>query len=83
MSAGRSSPHGSPDEYAPILDAEGVAKLLYLASGREALKMARERRLPCVRVGKRVLFVRDEVIRYLARQSLAALSDEDLRRGQV
>ncbi len=75
------SPDGSPDEYRPILDADGMAKMLYLASGREALKMARERRLPSVRVGRRVLFIRDDVIEFLAEHSRRALTDDDLRRG--
>jgi excisionase family DNA binding protein len=57
--------------------------MLFLASGREALKMARERRLPSVRVGRRVLFLRDEVLRFLAEQSRDAVSDDDLRRGRV
>lgn len=77
------SPHGSPYGDRPILDADMMAELLFLASGREALKMARERRIPSVRVGRRVLFVRDEVIRYLAAQSSLPLSDDDLRRGGV
>jgi len=76
------SPDGLPYEDRPILDADMVARLLFLASGREALKLARERRIPSVKVGKRVLFVRDEVIRYLAEQSQQAVSDEDLERGR-
>ena len=75
-----SFPDGSPYECPPILDAEGVAKMLFLASGREALKLARERRIPSVRVGKRVLFVRDQVIRHLVEQSARALADDDLGR---
>ena len=71
-------PDGSPDKFPPILDADSMAEMLYLASGREALKMAREQRLPSVRVGKRVLFIKAEVIRFLAEQSRSALSDEDL-----
>ena len=74
-----SSPDGSPDKFPPILDADAMAKMLYLASGREALKMARERRLPSIKVGKRILFVRDEVVEFLAEQSRSALSDDDLR----
>ena len=74
---------GSPYEIPPILDADGMAKMLFLASGREALKMAREQRLPSVRVGKRVLFIRDEVIRFLAEQSRPGLTDEDLARGRM
>ena len=66
-----------------VLDADQVAELLHLASGREALKLARSRRIPSVRVGKRVLFVRDEVIRALAEQSRPAISDDDLRRGST
>lgn len=83
MTERKPCPYELPYERRPILDADMVAEMLYLASGREALKMARERRIPSVRVGRRVLFVRDEVIRYLAQQSAAALSDDDLRRGQV
>ena len=83
MTSEKTNTYGSPYERRPILDAEAVADLLYLASGREALKMARERRLPCVRVGRRILFIRDEVIRYLAEQSRDAITDDDLRRGKV
>ena len=67
--------------YPPILNADQVAELLHLASGREALKLAREQRIPSVKVGKRVLFVLEEVIRSLADQSRPAISDDDLRRG--
>lgn len=73
-------PYGLPYGIPPILDSEGVAKMLYLASGREALKMAREQRLPSVRVGKRVLFIRDEVIRFLVEQSRPGITDQDMRR---
>ena len=77
MAAGRRPCH----DYPPLLDADLAAEMLYLASGREALKLAREHRIPSVKVGKRVLFVRDEVIRALIEQSRPAISDEQLRRG--
>ena len=71
----------SRSRFPPILDAELAAEMLYLASGREALKLAREHRIPSVKVGKRVLFVRDEVIRALIEQSRPVITDDDLRRG--
>ena len=69
--------------FPPILTADQAAEMLHLASGREALKLARERRIPSVRIGKRVLFIRDEVIRTLVEQSRPAISDEEMRAGRT
>ena len=71
----------SGHNFPPILDADQAAEMLHLASGREALRMAREHRIPSVKVGRRVLFIRDEIIKALMEQSRPAISDEQLRRG--
>jgi len=62
----------------PVLDADEVAVWLRLASGRQALDMARRRQLPCVRLGKRVLFLRDGILRALQNAEIRAISDEEL-----
>ena len=62
----------------PVLDADGIAALLYLGSGREALKLARQQVIPSVRVGKRILFVVEDVIQTLRKRSKPALLDEEL-----
>lgn len=64
--------------YPPILDADGMAALLYLASGREVLKLARQQVIPSVKLGKRVLFITEDVIEALRGRSRPALADEDL-----
>ena len=62
----------------PILNADQAAELLHLASGREVLKLARQRRLPHTKLGRRVLFVRDQLVEFLACQAEEAVSDAKL-----
>ena len=64
----------------PVLDADQVADLLHLASGREALKLARQQIIPSVKLGKRVLFVTDDIIAALRRRSRPALLAEEIDR---
>jgi excisionase family DNA binding protein len=80
---------GSPKEEAPIRPAawppvllpEECGALLGL-SRREVLDMARDQRLPCVRLGpKTVRFLRDSVIAHLARLERAALTDAEVLAG--
>ncbi len=59
----------------PVMDKDEVAAMLHLASGNEALKLARSGFLPSVKVGKRVLFLRDEVLETLRRRQVAAVLD--------
>ena len=67
--------------FPPVLDADQTARLLHLASGREALKLAREQRIPSVKLAKKVLFVRDQLIETLIQQSRPALTDAELQKG--
>ena len=62
----------------PILTAEQTAQLLHLASGEEALKMARARKIPSVKVGRRRLFILEDLIQSLRKQSDKALTDDQL-----
>ncbi len=62
----------------PILTAEQTAELLHLASGEEALKMARGRKIPSVKVGRRRLFILEDLIQSLRKQSDKALTDDQL-----
>ncbi len=62
----------------PLLDPDGVAQWLGLASGRQALDLARRRLLPFVRLGKRVLFRRDGVLKALEKAENCAISDAEL-----
>lgn len=62
----------------PLLDADGVAAWLGLASGRQALDLARRRLLPFVKLGKRVLFRRDGVLKALEKAENCAISDAEL-----
>lgn len=63
----------------PILDPDEAAEFLHLPSRREVLKLAREQRIPSVRLGhKRVLFLRDSLLEALKRQETPALSDREL-----
>ena len=71
----------SGQHFPASMTAKEAADMLHLASGREALRMAREHKVPSVKVGRRVLFIRDEIIKALIEQSRPAISDEQLRRG--
>lgn len=62
----------------PVLDAAGVAALLRLGSGEEALRLARRRVIPSVRMGKRRLFLRDSILDSLRAREDRALGDEEL-----
>lgn len=64
----------------PVLDADQVAELLHLGSGREAVKLARRRVLPHVRLGpKRILFLLDSVLAALKRREVADFTDGELK----
>ena len=63
----------------PILDADQAARFLRLASGNEALKAAREGRIPSVKFGKRRLFLRDQLLRFLEERSEDALDMDSPR----
>lgn len=64
----------------PVMDANECAKLLRLKSGREALRLARQRKIPSVKVGKHRLFLLDEVIKTLRRRQQNAIEDRELGR---
>jgi len=66
------------DRIPPILDPGQVAAWLQLGSGRQALELARQRRLPFVKIGKRVLFRRDGILKALERAEVRELSDGEL-----
>lgn len=67
-----------PAVWPPILLPEECAALLGLCR-REVLDMARDQRLPCIRLGpKTVRFLRDSVIAYLARLERPALTDPEV-----
>ena len=68
----------------PVLDAAGCARLLGMKSDREVLRLARERKLPSVPFGKRVLFLTDTVIETLRKRQIPAVEDRAfVRRGRV
>jgi len=64
----------------PVLDSQGCATLLGMKSASEVNRLARERKLPSVKFGKRVLFLTDEVIATLRRRQKPAVEDKDLGR---
>ena len=61
------------NEWPIVMDKEQVAAMLRLRSGNEALKQARSGFLPSVRVGRHVLFLRDEVVETLRRRQRPAV----------
>jgi len=68
----------------PVLDSRGCATLLGMRSDAEVKRLARERRLPSVKFGKRVLFLTDEVISVLRKLQKPVVEDADFhRRGRV
>ena len=62
------------------MNADQCARLLFLKSGREALRLARQRKIPSVKVGKHRLFLLDEVIETLRRRQQRAIEDRELGR---
>ena len=62
----------------PLLDADQVAAWLRLASRRQVLELARCRVLPSVKIGRRILFRRDGILRALEKAEIPAISDEEL-----
>ena len=62
----------------PVLDADQVAVWLRLSSGRRVLELARRQVLPSVRIGKRVLFRRDGILKALENAEIPAFSDDEL-----
>ena len=67
--------------YSPVLDADGCARLLGLASGREALRLARRRVLPCVKIGRRRVFLLASLLDTLKARERPAIEDKDLNRS--
>jgi hypothetical protein len=65
-------------DIAPLLDADRLAEWLGLASGRQALDLARRRLLPFVKLGKRILFRRDGVLKALEKAEICAIPDAEL-----
>ncbi|NUN53593.1 MAG: hypothetical protein HUU06_12520, partial [Planctomycetaceae bacterium] len=65
----------------PVLDADGAALLLRLASGREALRLARRRVLPSVKIGRRTLFLLSSLLDTLKSRERPAIEDRDLNRA--
>jgi hypothetical protein len=70
----------APAPWPPVLDADGCARLLGLASGREALRLARRRVLPCVKIGKRRVFLLDSLLATLKARERPAIEDGELNR---
>jgi len=64
----------------PVLDADVVAAWLRLGSDRQAFDLARRGILPTVRIGRRVLFLRDGILRALARHEAREITDEELEK---
>jgi len=62
----------------PFMDADRLAAWLGLASGRQALDLARRRLLPFVKLGKRVLFRRDGILKALEKAENCAIPDAEL-----
>jgi len=52
----------------PLLDADEAARILGAIPPKTVLQLARERRLPSVRIGRHVRFVRAELEATLARR---------------
>jgi excisionase family DNA binding protein len=52
----------------PLLDADEAARILGAIPPKTVLQLARERRLPSVRIGRHVRFVRAELEEALARR---------------
>ena len=68
----------------PVLDAKGCARLLGMRSANEVNRLARERKLPSVKFGKRVLYLTDEVIATLRKLQRPAIDDREFaRRGRL
>ncbi len=57
----------------PVLTAAQAASFLHLASAREVLKLARRGELPSLKLGKRRLFLRDELIEALKKRQTPAV----------
>ena len=62
----------------PVLDADQVAVWLRLSSGRQVLELARRQVLPSVKIGKRVLFRRDGILKSLESAEIPPITDEQL-----
>ena len=62
----------------PILDPDQVAAWLHLSSGRQVLELARRQVLPSVKIGKRILFRRDGILKALESAEIPAIPDDEL-----
>ncbi len=62
----------------PVLDADQVAGWLRLSSGRQVLDLARRQVLPSVKIGKRILFRRDGILKSLENAEIPAITDDEL-----
>lgn len=60
----------------PILGPDEAAVLLRLPNRRSVMRLVRRRELPHVRLGGRVLFIRDALVEFLRRQEVAVLDPE-------
>lgn len=62
----------------PVLDADQVAAWLRLSGGRQVLELARRQVLPSVKIGKRILFRRDGILKALESAEIPAIPDDEL-----
>ncbi len=62
----------------PVLDPDQVAGWLRLSSGRQVLELARRQVLPSVKIGKRILFRRDGILKSLENAEIPAITDDEL-----
>jgi excisionase family DNA binding protein len=61
--AANALPHQPDDEF-ELLTADEAAQLIRLPRS-SVYELARNRRIPCVRIGRRILFVRGELVKWL------------------